>query len=179
MKNYHEGKLYGGIALIALGAIVLIENVESLPFFVCLLIVGVGLIFYSFKKPSNAQLFLNKCKEFIQKYEKNLPLGIPSCENIIFDIVYKNKKQIKSKVKNIKEDEKIEKICNTFLTNLTFNLLSSGQYHIYYGELGFQGNALLAVYNGASKWLLDNNYITQETYDNKKIELRENIKTIG
>lgn len=123
---------------------------------------------------SHINLFTIKCKELIKKYEKNNSLGFVSCEALFVDIINKNKQSIKPNIENL------ESSCNFFLMNQAFKLISSGNYHLYYGELNQQeGTSLLAVYKSASKWLLDNQYITQEQHDDSYANLRENIRTVG
>ena len=52
--------------------------------------------------------------------------------------------------------------------NRCADLLSTGQFHFHSGSLTKEGEAMYRVYNGCSKWLLDNKHITQEEFDNCK-----------
>lgn len=48
MKKFHTGILCGGVAIFVVAIIILIENIEALPFCIFLFVCGGGLIFLSF-----------------------------------------------------------------------------------------------------------------------------------
>lgn len=176
MKNFHEGKLYGGVALIILGVLILIENVESLPFDICLFIGGGLLIFFSIeRKPNISTLFLCKCENVVDEYERPIGIGNQSCKERILELI---KESLGSYTPNI---DNVEKQSRTLILNKCYSLLSSGEFHIYSGTLNPYGIApsIRRVYEGCAKWLLDNNHLTKEQYDENHRRLQENIHSVG
>ena len=176
MKKFNEGKLYGGIALIVVGVIILIENIESLPFAICLFIGGGALIFFSIERiPSTSVLFLCKCESVIDEYESPIDIGNQSCKSKVIGLI---EEDFGSHTPNI---DNIEKQSRTLLLNKCYSLLSSGEFHIHFGTLNPYGIApsLRKVYEGCAKWLLDNNYLTKEQYDENHRCLQENIDMVG
>ena len=184
MKDYNEGKLYGGIALIVVGIIILVENVDSYPLFIVLTIIGVILILCSTKDNGNTKtdsfsLLINNCKILIEKYETPLRLGETSCSSLLIEEITKLKNASKTEVKL--DTDKIDQHAHFLLLNRCFTLLSSGEYHIYRGKLDPNGVAptMQKVYEGCAKWLLDNGSLSQEEYDEHRSQLRENVSLVG
>lgn len=116
-----------------------------------------------------------KCEQYITQYEKSDNLGASSCVNEVMPLI---KQALKT---SPPPNENLDKTAHTLLSNITFRLLSSGQYHIYAGTLNIMGCApsLMRVYETCTKWLLDNKYITEEQYAQGEKNLRENIKEVG
>lgn len=172
--DFLSGKVLGGIALIIFGIILIIENPEALPFSCILFIVAIILICTEIKIPTLKKQCIQKCKDLISVYDNRIAFGVISCKDIIVEKIKK------MSFKNIKT-ENIDKTCNLLLANISFDLLSSGNYHSYYGELNNMGVApsLKTVYLKSIQWLYENKYLTDEEYKNSINNLNCNIKTVG
>lgn len=172
--DFSSGKVLGGIALIIFGIILIVENPEALPFSCILFIVAILLICTEVKIPTLKKQCIQKCKDLISVYDNRIVFGVISCKDIIIEKIKK------MSFKNIKT-ENIDKTCNLLLANISFDLLSSGNYHSYYGELNNMGVApsLKTVYLKSIQWLYENKYLTDEEYKNSIDNLNYNIKSVG
>lgn len=183
MKHNKERLLYGGIALIVVGVIILVGNIDSYPLSIILTIIGIILVGYSTKEDATEDvsftLLINNCKLIIEKYETPLHFNETSCASLLIEEITKLKNASKTEVKL--DIDKIDKHAHFILLNRCYALLSSGEYHIFRGELNPIGVAfpLKKVYEGCVKWLLDNGYLSQEEYDEHRHQLSENISLIG
>lgn len=139
-------------------------------------------IFNIFSKVNkNKSKFFSLCEQFVLKYEKN-NFGVPSCKD---EIMTEIKAEINSSsdVKEFFSDESNDYTlyANILISNMAFNMLTSGKYHLHYGILnpiGISKN-LLAVYNGAMEWALENNQITCEEKEKEYELLMEGISQVG
>ena len=131
----------------------------------------------------NSNRLFNICCDLIDKYEKP---GIEKLKRSCKDDLKKYiKDEIKSSKKEISEwkdfDTDYIKIAHSILANLTFNLLSSGKYHIYYGILNPLSCAfnLKLVYRASMNFALTNNIITEEERKEQEKLLKTRISQIG
>lgn len=172
--DFSSGKVLGGIALIIFGIILIVENPEALPFSCILFIVAILLICTEIKIPTLKKQCIQKCKNLISVYDNRIAFGVVSCK----DIITKKIEKMSFKNENV---ENIDKTCNLLLANISFDLLSSGNYHIYYGELNNTGVApsLKTVYLKSIQWLYENKYLTDDEYKNSIDNLNYNIKKVG
>lgn len=162
----------GGIALIVVGVVLLIENTDSLPFSIVLFIAGIILLAYAFYKEKDPkQKFLKRCDDLIDRYETS------SCKADVMQAA--RKKILESKIDLTGKDT--EKTAHFFLMNQTAEMLSSGLYHIHYGELNPLGLApiIRKLHNKCADWLLEKGYMTQEERDEHEKLLSEAILTVG
>lgn len=145
----------GGTAFIAVGVILLIENTDSFPFSIVLFAAGIILIAFAFHKEKNPkQILLQRCNDLIDRYEA------APCKAAVMQIA---KKILESNI------------------DLTVKMLSSGEYHIGYGQLnpiGLSPN-IRKLHDKCADWLLEKGYITKDELDEHEKLLREAISTIG
>ena len=75
----------------------------------------------------------------------------------------------------------ITKNAHIFVLNVCYFNLSSGKYHIYYGELNSMGVApsMKAVHDKCAKWLYENGYLSTDEYEEHMEQLSENIACVG
>ena len=100
----------GGIALIAVGVILLIENTDSLPFSIVLFVAGIILVAYAFHKEKDPkQRLLKLCNDLIDRYEAT------PCKDDVMKIV--RKKILESNIDLAGKDT--EKTAHFFLMNQT------------------------------------------------------------
>ena len=118
-------------------------------------------------KSDSCKILISRCETLIKEYSHS--------EGCVGEILPKIKRDAP---KDIKIDD-IEKQSRFFLMNYCANLLSTGQYHFYTDSLDPMGRYILYVFEGCSKWLLDNKHLSQEEYDNCNKELRQNLKEVG
>ena len=77
------------------------------------------------------------------------------------------------------QPDNVEKQAHFVIMNRCAELLSSGEYHFHAASLNPIGELILSVYNSTSEWLLNNEYITQNDFDECKQILRKNIQEVG
>ena len=161
----------GGIALIAVGVILLIDNTDSFPFSIVLFVAGIILIAYAFHKEKDPKhIFLQHCNDLIDRYEA------APCKAAVMQIV---KKILESDISLAGKDT--EKTVHFFLMNQTAKMLSSGQYHIGYGQLNPIGisPSIRKLHDKCADWLLEQGYITKGELNEHEKLLREAISTVG
>lgn len=101
------------------------------------------------------------------------------------DDVFKQAKKIiradkKDVVEGIAKDGRDPaEIALTALWNVSNQVVSSGQYHVYRGILTDQGKGYLYVYNKTVDVLLDKGFIDKEEAESNRKSIKENIKSAG
>ena len=108
----------------------------------------------------------------IDEMEKGLPLGTQSCKRALVELLQKQ-----YPVNQISDMTQIYEL----LASSALSHLSSGEYHIDYGQinpLGI-GNALKAVFYGCLDRLLKDGKISQAEYDTRHGTLKINISEVG
>lgn len=121
--------------------------------------------------PSHA--FLQRIEEIVIEYEKNDSLiGRPPCKDEVL-------MRIKESIPTDFHYDNIEKQTRFVIMNTCAKMLSTGQYHFHAASLSPIGETILQVYRKASKWLLDEGYLSKEDYDECATILRQNISEVG
>ncbi len=106
-------------------------------------------------------------------------------ENESFDLIKVHfEKAIRKKAKTIMDT--IQKNNSTPLawiygitSNISGNMVESGNYHIYRGVLNEEGQRLLKLFDDSTNKLLDMGMIEKNYATNQKNTIRENIKGVG
>ncbi len=136
-------------------------------------------IFNLFKKNDRYQKFLSDCEMTIISYEKET---VPSCKNDLIEAI----KLITSNAKNeinrgLIPPSEYTVLINKLLANCSFDLLSSGKYHIYRGQLNPMSCSanLMSVHNESIDYALKNNLITQAQKEEDHEYLIECINNAG
>ncbi len=124
-------------------------------------------IHYKDRPSQQTQSFLNRCDSIIKGYTSNIP-----CKDEIM-------KYIKKTTPPTFQPDNVEKQAHFVIMNRCAELLSSGEYHFHAASLNPIGELILSVYNSTSEWLLNNEYITQNDFDECKQILRKNIQEVG
>lgn len=130
----------------------------------------------------NAKRLVGVCEHFIEEYELQSQRTLPSCKSDMLDEIKKRINADKADVATWKDyDTDYIKIAHSLLANVSFDLLASGHYHIYYGVLNPMrcSSCLLAVYNGSMKWAVSNGLIDEETQQEQYDYLLKCISEIG
>lgn len=130
----------------------------------------------------NRKKLLDICKYHITQYEsKNPRVTTPSCKCYLIQEIKHRIDIDKVNVAKLNHGTNWLELANANLASSAFDLLASGRFHIYYGEinpLGCSGN-LLTVYELAMKWAVNNHLITPKDYDEQVKCLFERISDVG
>lgn len=138
--------------------------------------------FIKFRK--NANKLINICSHYIDKYESNNPSELqitPSCKS---DLMLEIKKRIyndEEGISKLNEYTDWVSLANANIYSASFDLLISGNYHLYYGQLNPMKCTfcLMLVCRSSLKWALNNNIIDQESFDEQIQCLLDGIASIG
>ena len=131
---------------------------------------------------SNMKKLLKTCRELILKYESRNPDTVPSCEK---DLMAELEKIFKASKKEIQswdvEDTDYVRIANAWIANTAFDLLASGKYHIYYGQLNPMkcSSNLMLVYSSAMDYGESIGMITKEGIEEEFKKLHDAISHVG
>ncbi len=122
------------------------------------------------------QEFLSKCKTIITEHEKDLPLRATTCADVLLPQI----KEMLDKTNDFVSLE-LEKQAHFIVLNRCYANLSSGMYHIHYGELNPLGvaPALQTVHRKCAEWLYENGYLKTTEYEEHMQQLKENIANVG
>ena len=127
--------------------------------------------------------FVNPKKRLIQKLAKEIAdrndytspsLLTPNVSDDVMQLVNTALKKDMFEITGTVEGE-----AHYLLAVSSFSLLSSGNYHIYYGQLLPAGKSLLRLFESSIDLAVKNNRITQQEADEAKSVLKENIATVG
>lgn len=119
---------------------------------------------------------LAKCDNIITNaYKHSDSVTLPKCNDIIIH---------EMKNRNLPDELDLEdynpnKFAIQFVVQTSIEMISSGKYHIYYGQLSNVGNSLLYVYNFCNQFLFDNGYISEEELKSSKEYAEHNISIVG
>jgi hypothetical protein len=129
----------------------------------------------------NSKIRKNR-KELLAAIEKCIDqadTSIPSCKTDLMVHVKKLIEESKDELATFSEETDYEKISFVFLSNLAFQLLSTGSYHFHSGRLTLIGEGIRRVFKYSQKWALDKGLLSQEDYMTNIEAFNENIKSVG
>lgn len=132
------------------------------------------------KYKKNQSRLLGICGELIDKYEKKT--FMQSAKQDLMKAVQLMTAPAKEEIKNWRDSEvDYIKVAHTLLANASFDLLSSGRYHLYTGMLNPMscGKHLLDVYNSSMQYALENKFIDEQTKKEQYELLIKNISSVG
>lgn len=154
--------------------------------------IAIGIIAYYVMKSSkkemsgtteqNAKRLLDLCESFISKYEAQAPNTlIPSSRSDLMERIQKQVRADNEIPTWRKSAEEYDKIANVLLANASFDLLASGNYHIHAGTLNPMNcsGKMMAVYNGAMRWSVENGYNDEKTRQEQYDYLLKCISEVG
>lgn len=163
--------------------------IVSLTIFVFLSILVVVCVFgkrifswYKFASANkNTKRLINICEKLIEKYESDV-FAKPSCKHDLMAYIKNEVEQSKNEIAEWEDhDTDYIKIAHTMLANDTFDLLTSGKYHIYRGILNPMKctDSLLKVYDESMSWGVKNGMIDAETKEEQRSYLFKCISEVG
>lgn len=177
-------RLYCGILLIIMGLIMMFLTQDG--FLYGLILVLVGLLLIASKIISvlisantrnaedtnlkttiqnRAKALLEICERAIEEFECDDSRSIPSCKEDLMASIKNELTTVQEELsKEYFDDRDYLRIAHTLLANKAFDLLASGNYHIYYGELNPLSCAsnLMKVYQKSMEYGVNSNIITGE-----------------
>ena len=141
-------------------------------------------ILKAIKFHKNANRLINICCYYIDKYESDSLNGektIPSCKGDLMVEIRKRIYNDKEGLSQLKENTDWDSLANANIYNASFDLLVSGEYHLYYGQLNPMKCTfcLMAVCRLSLKWALDNDIINQKSFDEQIQNILDGISLAG
>ena len=134
----------------------------------------------------NSRRFINIFSALIDKYEKEAQeeyfILSDSCKKDMVSLMKSRLSIARVEVASWKDfDTDYIKIAHAHLSIVSFDLLSSGKFHLSYGCLSPFGPArnLKRIHSRAVRWALENNYITQEDVEEDSRALAQAISNVG
>lgn len=123
---------------------------------------------------------LEVCNSYIDSYEDEKSM-IPSAKNDINVILKKTLEAAYDEFKEWDGTENYDRIANAMLADITFDMLSSGKYHLYAGMLNPMNctKNLRRIYEKAMCYAVQIGEITEKEKQEQLDLLRENISSIG
>ncbi len=132
----------------------------------------------NFKK--NSTRLLNICNDLIKKYQTNTLK--PSCHTDLMELISRRVIAAKAEIAEWKDyDTDYIRIAHAMLAHATFDLLTSGKYHIFTGVLNPMScaNNLLDVYKASMDYAIKINMIDEETRKEQYEFLISQISEVG
>jgi hypothetical protein len=130
----------------------------------------------------NKKKLIDICKYHIDRYELQNPrITTPTCKYYLLQEIKRRIDNDKENIAELNHGTNWLKLAHANLADASFDLLVSGQFHSYYGELNTMscsGN-LRFVYSCSMKWAVENHFISQEEYDEQIDYLYQCINEIG
>lgn len=114
-------------------------------------------------KQTRTDLLLITTRKLIKAYEKHSHL--PSCEDDIMKIVNAMVSQSRKELDEYPEEIDVVKVAHSWLINFSFDLLTSGRYHLYAETLNPLSCAenLMDVYKASMEYAVKSGEINEET----------------
>lgn len=121
-------------------------------------------MFFS-KAKRNTKKLLNVCEDLIDEYESRNTRISASCKVDLLASINSELQRAQDELAEWEDyDTDYVKIAHTLLAQHTFDLLSSGKYHIFAGMLNPIGcsSNLMTVYKESMKWGVKNKLLTED-----------------
>ena len=136
--------------------------------------------FFESKAKKNAKRLMETCNAFIDKYESN-SCGVPSAKDDIDAVLMKQLDAAKQELDRWDNTVDYVRVAHTLLANITFDLLSSGRYHIYAGTLNPMSCAknLMTIYEKSMEYGKSRGEVTEEEIKQQHDMLMDNISEVG
>lgn len=129
----------------------------------------------------NRKKLIETCTCLIDKYEKCNPQIVPSCkpdmENEIRDMINCQKEELAT----FNNETNYIEIAHNLISHASFNLLTSGKYHLYAGILNPIGcsSNIMTVFKKTMLYALENKILTQDEVDEETHLLLKGISEVG
>lgn len=137
---------------------------------------------FLFRTRKNSNRLYRICIDLIEQYEKENNKICPSARNDLGKLINSRIKAAKKEISEWKDhDTDYIKIAHTMLAHAAFDLLASGNYHIYYGILNPMNCSanLMIVYKKSMQYALENGLIDENTREDQYNYLLSCISQVG
>ena len=140
------------------------------------------MFFTNSKYKRNAKKLLDACMKYATEYERYNEKIAPSC---LPDLKESISRQIRAAQEEISEwedyDTNYDEIAHSMLFHTTFDLLASGQYHLYAGILNPMNcsSNLMTVHKKVMEWSVKQGNITEEVREEQYRLLIKAIMQVG
>ena len=101
------------------------------------------------------------------------------CKNILLKYINPIIQNSKEQAKRWDSTFDYEKNIYGVISNISFDLVASGHFHIHRGHLTPTGEYLHQIHDLTLYWLYNNNHITKEQKNTNMKALLDNIKSVG
>ena len=138
------------------------------------------MFFKSIRTKKNSDRLYKICMDLIEKFENDKT--IPSCKSDLGTLI---KQRISAAKKEISEwqdcDTDYIEIAHNMLSHAAFDLLVSGEYHLYYGMLNPMNcsSNLMKVYKGTMDYAVKHNLLTGNEREEDYNYLIQRISQVG
>lgn len=134
------------------------------------------------KAKRNTKKLLNVCENLIDEYEACNTRLSASCKGDLIASINSELQRAQDEISEWEDyDTDYVKIAHTLIAHHTFDLLSSGRYHIYFGMLNPLGcsSNLMTVYQETMKWGVKHQLLTEEERQEQYEYLVRLISQVG
>ena len=105
--------------------------------------------------------------------------GIFTCKNVLLDRIEDLIAANLDAFKRLPENTNMEETSFRMLSDMTFRLLSTGEFHVYSGTLDLTGQSMLTVYKYSQNWAFQHGFMTKSEFDESIEAILINIKNVG
>lgn len=136
-------------------------------------------MFY-FKAKKNIKFMLSLCEKLINEYEVDNTFA-PSCKKDVLGEIAKLLNQSKKELDEWEDDLNHTKIAHSLLANTCFDLIASGNYHVYTGTLNPMkcGFRMMNVYVKCMDYAVETKELTKEEKEEQISMLKEQMSWVG
>ena len=136
-------------------------------------------MFY-FKAKKNIKFMILLCERLIDEYETE-KTAAPSCKNDVIEEISKLLNRSKKELNEWEADINHIRIAHSLLANTCYDLLASGNYHIYTGMLNPMkcGSRMMKVYLRCMDYAVKTNEITEQEKIEQITMLKEQMSSVG
>jgi len=127
----------------------------------------------------NERYLIETFARCIDQAEQTADRVYVSCREMLVNEFQSEMKKHRSEVRGFGSDTDYYEIAWSWIVNMAFDHLSSGEFHFYAGQLKPQGRMMLIIYQYGMNWAFERGHISQEEYDEQLTLLRETISSLG
>jgi hypothetical protein len=104
--------------------------------------------------------------------------GMFTCKSVLLDRIGDLIAANLDALKRLPENTNIEETSFRILSDMTFRLLSTGEFHVYSGSLDLIGQSMLVVFKYSQNWAYQHGFMTKAEFDESIEAILINIKNL-
>lgn len=138
-------------------------------------------VFQKIRAKKNANRLLQTCLDLIVKYEQMNPALKPSCVSDMRNYISQRLELHMDELAEWDDNEDYVRVAHTLIVDIAYDLLASGEYHLYYGILNPMNcsSNLLFVYKRCLDYGVSVNMIDEDTKESEISNLMKRISEVG